>query len=104
MNTADLADAKAATSPGKAPPKQDQKGQHPKHGGAHEKGRLEAHKQPLKNEASLDVLNAFTLEFQNALKKSAEGIIEAGKVLIRVKKPTQTPAMGRMGHSYTALR
>ena len=40
---------------------------------------------PLKNEASLDVLNAFTLEFQNALKKSAEGIIEAGKVLIRVK-------------------
>jgi len=44
---------------------------------------LKAHKQVLNNGASL---NALTVAFQNALKKSVEGIIEAGNVLIRAKR------------------
>jgi hypothetical protein len=78
-NTAIPADTKASTKPSIVPPNRgaDQKRSAPVH-----HSRLEAHKQALKNEASL---NALTLEFQNALKKSIEGFIEAGKVLIRAK-------------------
>jgi hypothetical protein len=46
------------------------------------KQRLDAHKQALKNVTSL---TALTKDFQDALKQSVKGFIDAGKVLIRAK-------------------
>jgi hypothetical protein len=73
-NTTVLAHTKSLAKPAKVPPKH----AHQKHSAAVHRGKPES----VASEASLNVL---TVEFQNALKKSVEGIIEAGKVLIRAK-------------------
>jgi hypothetical protein len=75
-NTAALADALA--KPARVPPKHANQ----KHSARIHRGKPDATSQSVTSEASLNIL---TVEFQDALKKSVEGIIEAGNVLIRAK-------------------
>jgi hypothetical protein len=80
-NTPHSAGGKALIKSSKVTPKQDRTEADQNRTGPVHNSRLEANQQSITNED----LGTLTIEFHNAFKKSVEGIIEAGNVLIRAK-------------------